>query len=249
MEYTVKSLAKLAGISSRTLRYYDEINLLKPCRVNSSGYRIYGEEEVDTLQQIMFYKEMGLPLEKIKEIISNKDFNQKNALIAHRNKLKEEQLRIEALLRNVEKTIKSMEGDLVMSDKEKFEGFKRNLIEKNEKQYGKEIREKYGNKAVDESISKLSESEWNDLESLSKKVNESIKKAMILGDSNSEEAREAVKLHKAWLDHYGNYSKEAHIGLGEMYVYDDRFKKYYDDNVGEGAAEFLRDAIKNYYNQ
>lgn len=72
---------------------------------------------------------------------------------------------------------------------------------------------------------------------------------MILGDSNSEEAREAVKLHKAWLDHYGNYSKEAHIGLGEMYVYDDRFKKYYDDNVGEGAAEFLRDAIKNYYNQ
>lgn len=82
MEYTVKSLAKLAGISSRTLRYYDEINLLKPCRVNSSGYRIYGEEEVDTLQQIMFYKEMGLPLEKIKEIISNKDFNQKNALIA-----------------------------------------------------------------------------------------------------------------------------------------------------------------------
>ncbi|MFR4998622.1 MAG: MerR family transcriptional regulator, partial [Clostridium paraputrificum] len=95
MEYTVKSLAKLAGISSRTLRYYDEINLLKPCRVKSSGYRIYGEEEVDTLQQIMFYKEMGLPLEKIKEIISNKDFNQKNALIAHRNKLKEEQLRIE----------------------------------------------------------------------------------------------------------------------------------------------------------
>lgn len=252
MEYTVKSLAKLAGISSRTLRYYDEINLLKPCRVNSSGYRIYGEEEVDTLQQIMFYKEMGLPLEKIKEIISNKDFNQKNALIAHRNKLKEEQLRIEALLRNVEKTIKSMEGDLVMSNKEKFEGFKRDLIEKNEKQYGKEVREKYGNEAVDESnrrISKLSESEWNDLESLSKKVNESIKKAMLLGDSNSEEAREAVKLHKAWLDHYGNYSKEAHIGLGEMYVYDDRFKKYYEDNVGEGAAEFLRDAIKNYYNQ
>ena len=75
----------------------------------------------------MFYKEMGLPLEKIKEIILNKDFNQKNALIAHKNKLKEEQLRIETLLRNVEKTIKSMEGDLVMSNKEKFEGFKRDL--------------------------------------------------------------------------------------------------------------------------
>ena len=202
MEYTVKSLAKIAGISSRTLRYYDEINLLKPCRVSSSGYRIYGEKEVDTLQQIMFYKEMGLPLEKIKEIILNKDFNQKNALIAHKNKLKEEQLRIETLLRNVEKTIKSMEGDLVMSNKEKFEGFKRDFIEKNEKHYGKEVREKYGNEAVDESnrrISKLSESEWNDLENLKDKVNESIKEAMLLGDSNSEEAKEAVKLHKAWL--------------------------------------------------
>ena len=243
MEYTVKSLAKIAGISSRTLRYYDEIDLLKPCRISSSGYRIYGEEEVNTLQQIMFYKEMGLPLEKIKEIILNKDFNQKNALIAHRNKLKEEQLRIETLLRNVEKTIKSMEGDLVMSNK-------RDLIEKNEKKYGKEVREKYGNESVDESnrrISKLSESEWNDLESLSNKVNESIKEAMLLENPNSEEAKKAVKLHKAWLDHYGNYSKEAHIGLGEMYVYDDRFKKYYEDNVGEGAAEFLRDAINNFY--
>lgn len=139
MEYTVKSLAKIAGISSRTLRYYDEIDLLKPCRISSSGYRIYGEEEVNTLQQIMFYKEMGLPLEKIKEIILNKDFNQKNALIAHRNKLKEEQLRIETLLRNVEKTIKSMEGDLVMSNKEKFEGFKRDLIEKNEKNMVKKL--------------------------------------------------------------------------------------------------------------
>ena len=103
----------------------------------------------------------------------------------------------------------------------------------------KKFREKYGNEAVDESnrrISKLSESEWNDLESLKKKVNESIKKAMLLGNPNSEEAKEAVKLHKAWLDHYGNYSKEAHIGL--IYVYDDRFKKYYVDNVGDKSPKF-----------
>ena len=89
-------------------------------------------------------------------------------------------------------------------------------MKKNEKHYGKEVREKYGNEAVDESnrrISKLSESEWNDLESLKEKVNESME--MLVGNPNSEEAKEAVKLHKAWLDHYGNYSKEAHIGLGE----------------------------------
>ena len=68
MEYSIKSLAKLAGISTRTLRYYDEIGLLKPLRINSSGYRIYGDKEVDILQQILFYKALELPLEKIKEI-------------------------------------------------------------------------------------------------------------------------------------------------------------------------------------
>ena len=65
MEYTIKNLAQLAGVSVRTLRYYDEIGLLKPCRVNLSGYRIYGEKEVDLLQQILFYKSIDMKLEEI----------------------------------------------------------------------------------------------------------------------------------------------------------------------------------------
>jgi len=64
MEYTVKGLSKLAGVSTRTLRYYDEIGLLKPMRTNSSGYRIYGQKEIDLLQQILFYRELGVSLKK-----------------------------------------------------------------------------------------------------------------------------------------------------------------------------------------
>ncbi len=69
MEYTVQKLSQIAGISTRTLRYYDEIGILKPARMNSSGYRIYGKAEVDQLQQILFYRELGVNLEKIKRLL------------------------------------------------------------------------------------------------------------------------------------------------------------------------------------
>lgn len=80
MEYTIKKLGEIAGVSTRTLRYYDQIGLLKPCRINSSGYRIYGEKEVNLLQRIMFYKAMDMKLEKIQEIIQNPNFDMEKSL-------------------------------------------------------------------------------------------------------------------------------------------------------------------------
>lgn len=80
MEYTVQKLSKLAGISTRTLRYYDEIGLLKPLKINSSGYRIYGQNEVNKLQQILFYRELGINLENIKNIINSPNFDSLSAL-------------------------------------------------------------------------------------------------------------------------------------------------------------------------
>ena len=86
MEYTVQRLANLAGISSRTLRYYDEIGILKPARINSSGYRIYSNKEVDRLQQILFYRELDMDLESIKKIVTSVSFDESSALIQHREK-------------------------------------------------------------------------------------------------------------------------------------------------------------------
>jgi DNA-binding transcriptional MerR regulator len=80
MEYTIQKLAKLAGVSKRTLRYYDEIDLLKPARINSSGYRIYSQKEVDRLQQILFYRELGVDLHSIKEIMTDPTFDRAKAL-------------------------------------------------------------------------------------------------------------------------------------------------------------------------
>lgn len=247
MEYTVQKLSRMAGISTRTLRYYDEIGILKPARINSSGYRIYGQKEVDILQQILFYRELDVSLEDINTIISSPSFNRTEALMQHREKLLMKKKQLEILIDNVEKTISMEEGRINMSDKEKFEGFKQKLIDENEKKYGKEIREKYGDdkvNAANRKIKNMSQEKYEEVEKLSKEVNDTIKLAFESGDPASEISQKACKLHKKWLMNFWNeYSKEAHMGLAEMYVCDERFTKYYD-KIAPGCTVFFRDAMR-----
>lgn len=249
MEYTVQKLAQLAGVSARTLRYYDEIDILKPARINSSGYRIYGHAEVDRLQQILFYRELGVGLDSIKNIVTAPSFDGAKALREHREKLLEKKKQLDLLIANVDKTIALTEGRMKMSDKEKFEGFKRKMIDENEEKYGKEIREKYGEDTVEKSNAKMmnmSQEDYEKVTSLEKQVKGTLAQAFPLGDPASDIAQKAAELHKQWLCFYWNeYSKEAHAGLAQMYVDDERFTAYYDKEQ-PGTAEFLRDAILIY---
>lgn len=249
MEYTVQKLGKLAGISTRTLRYYDEIGILKPARISSSGYRIYGQKEVDLLQQIMFYRELGLNLSDIKAIVTSPNFDKTKALREHLNKLLSERRRLDLLIENVEKTIAATEGRVNMSDKEKFEGFRQRLIEENEAKYGEEIRKKYGEETVEKSnkhFKNMSKEDFDKMNSLAEQVLETLAEAMKTGDPAGPLAQKAADLHKQWLTYcWGEYSREAHAGLAQMYVDDERFTAYYD-KVQPGAARFLRDAILIY---
>lgn len=249
MEYTVHKLSKLAGISERTLRYYDEINLLKPARISSSGYRIYGPLQIDRLQQILFYRELGVSLDNIKEIVNSSSFHGPSALKQHHEKLLEKREQLNQLIANVEKTIAMSEGRSKMSDKEKFEGFKKNLIKENEQKYGNEVRKKYGNDVVEKSNQKLmnlSEDEYEEATALAQGIIEKLKLAMATGNPAGELAQEVAKMHKKWLCFYwSEYSKEAHAGLAQMYVDDERFTAYYDKEQ-PGSAKFLRDAILIY---
>ncbi|GGE12208.1 MerR family transcriptional regulator [Marinithermofilum abyssi] len=248
MEYTVQKLAQLAGISARTLRYYDEVGILKPARINSSGYRIYGQAEVDRLQQILFYKELGVSLEVIKEIITSPSYDGAKALREHREQLLDKRKRLDVLIANVEKTIASMEGRIIMTDKEKFEGFKQQMIDENEKKYGKEIREKYGDDAIDKSNEKLknmTQKEFEEAARLANEVTATLAEAFKTGDPASDLAQKTAELHKQWLMYYwSEYSKEAHANLAQMYVEDERFKAYYEKRPG--MTKFLRDAIHIY---
>ncbi|MEH7401409.1 MULTISPECIES: MerR family transcriptional regulator [Bacillaceae] len=249
MEYTVQKLGLLAGISTRTLRYYDEIGILKPARINSSGYRIYGQAEVDRLQQILFYRELGMNLENIKEIITSPDFNSAKALTEHREQLLDKRKQLDLLITNVEKSIALTEGRITMSNKEKFEGFKKDMIEENEKKYGKEAREKYGDEAVNKANQKvmnMTEEDHKEVTRLAEELAKTLAEAFKTGDPSSEIAQKAADLHKHWLTFYwSKYSKEAHAGLAQMYVDDERFKAHYDKEQ-PGIAEFLRDAIHIY---
>ena len=249
MEYTVQKLGKMAGISTRTLRYYDEIGILKPLRINSSGYRIYGEREVDQLQQILFYRELGMPLHQIREAVTSPSFDRVRALREHRRMLLDRKEQLEQLITNVERTIASTEGREPMSDQEKFEGFKRKKIEENEEKYGEEIRLKYGDEAVEQSyatMAGMTQEQYEEAGRLAEEVKATLAAAMQKGDPAGELARNAADLHRQWLAlHWGHYSREAHAGVAQMYVEDERFKAYYDADK-PGTAEFLRDAILEY---
>lgn len=249
MEYTVRKLSKMAGISTRTLRYYDEIGLLKPAGINSSGYRLYGQAQVDRLQQILFYRELGVGLDKIKEIISAPSFSREQALRDHREQLLEKRRQLDLLIATIDKTIANAEGRITMSDQEKFEGFKQEMIEENEKKYGKEIRTKYGDEVVNKSNAKvkgMTQAQYEEVTKLEQEVLETLYAAVKTGNPAGPLAQKAADLHRRWLSFYwDSYTKEAHAGVARMYVDDERFKAYYDRNQ-PGAAEFLRDAVLIY---
>jgi len=250
MEYTVQKLGKMAGISARALRYYDEIEILKPARINSSGYRIYGQSEVDRLQQILFYRELGVSLQSIKDILTAPSFDGAKALREHREKLLDKRDQLDLLISNVEKTIELKEGRItVMKDKEKFEGFKQMLVDDNEKKYGKEIREKYGEDVVKKSnhkVNGMTQEQYDQVTRLGVELNEALHDAFKTGDPSCELAQKAADLHRQWLSFYwDSYTKEAHVGVTQMYVDDERFTAYYDEKQ-PGTAAFLRDAVLVY---
>lgn len=249
--YTVQKLAKLAGVSARTLRYYDSIGLLAPEK-NESGYRVYGSAEIDRLQLILFYRELGFGLQDIAKLLDDPDFDETEALIGQRKQLLEERSRLDLLITNVEKTISTKKGENHMADHEKFEGFKQQLVDDNEAAYGKEIRDKYGDAEVDHSNAKMlgmGQAQYEEFRRLEHDILEKLERALTQGEPEGTAGQEIADLHRQWLGFtWGSYEPKAHAGLAEMYVADERFAAYYD-RAGEGAAQYLRDAIIAYADQ
>jgi DNA-binding transcriptional MerR regulator len=123
MAYTVQKLAKISGISIRTLHFYDEIGLLKPAYHGDNNYRYYEEEQLLMLQQILFYRELGFPLNDIQRIISSDDFNKIDALISHKQTLLGSLDRTKKLINTIDQTILHLRGKITMRDEELFVGF------------------------------------------------------------------------------------------------------------------------------
>lgn len=252
MKYTVHELAELAGVSARTLRYYDEIALLAPEYINDSGYRVYTEKQVDLLQQILFYRELGFPLQEIKVNIKNPRFDMIDALESHREKLERELKRIQILIQTIDKSIENQKGDHTMNNEQKFEGLKKELLFENEQNFGEEIREKYGEETVESANKRFmgkTEDEFNKTNELAQEIIETIHAAMDEGDPQGELAQRACELHKQWLlGYWDHYTPEAHYNLTQMYLDDPRFLGYYDKQRA-GTAAFLNKAMAIFTNQ
>lgn len=238
----VKEVADLAGISVRTLHHYDEIRLLVPEEITESGYRLYSEKNLETLQQILFFKELGFPLKKIKEIISSPSFDRQEAFILQKKMLEEKRRRLDKMIMAIDKTIKHTKGEIEMSNEEKFEGF-----DFSQNPYEQEARERWGDEAVDnakEKVKGISKDQQDNINNIYRKL------ASLRHESpESEEAQAAIK---EWFDclnnNFGTYSFDAFMGLGQMYVDDERFRKNID-KFGDGLAKFMRDAMGIFANR
>ncbi|KRL05153.1 MerR family transcriptional regulator [Liquorilactobacillus oeni] len=253
MVYSITALAKLAGISTRTLRFYDKKGLLKARRYPKNNYRYYDEIEIDRLQKIMFLRLFELPLDQIRKVLDSSENVQYQALSNQRQNIIAERDRLSRLLVNLDLTLATMKGASKMNDAEKFAAFKAKAIDDNEIQYGKEVRRKYGNMVVDNSNQKfnsLSEDEMTHLQDLTKQILSMLKTFVGIHDLDQPAAKHLFELHKEFLCitwPRGQYSSEAHKGLAAMYASDPRFIKYYEEGTGKkGAAKALRAIIDNY---
>lgn len=246
MNYKTSEIAKISGVSARTLRYYDEINLLSPNKVGINGYRIYTDKEVNKLQMILFYREMGMPLEEIRTLISSQDFNREEALSNHLKSLIGKKNALEKMILNVTQTINSQKEGITMTNNEKFKGLE--SIAENESKYGDELREKYGDELINEAFEKLRNGSLEDMGKATVLLNQSLITALKTKDPSSKEAQTACDNHKdlllmTWAN--GMYSKESHLALVESFTQDERFSKYYE-NIEKGMMDFFYKSAKIY---
>lgn len=243
MALGVKDLAQLANVSRRTLRYYDQIGLLVPARNKRNGYRSYGADDAFRLQQILFYRELGLDLDQIKGLLDDPDFDRIQALESHRHALEVEATRLAGLIHTIDKTIQHLKGQAEMSIDEAFEGF----TAEQQEAWEAEARELYGDEEVGVSV-KL----WNSYSDAKKKRVMDEGKAIyadLLVVMDQGPASPAVQAIIARWHQHLRYFYEPSVdrlkGLGEMYASDPDFSGMYR-KMHPDMPEFLRDAIRHY---
>ncbi|WP_194191445.1 MerR family transcriptional regulator [Clostridium chrysemydis] len=237
---TIKEVSKLCGVTTRTLHYYDEIGIFKPSLINNSGYRLYSEDSLIKLQEILFFKELDFSLKEIKNIISDPNYDRKYALNMQKEILIKKKNRIEDLIKLINK---SMDDSFILG----LEKFKEEDIEKMKDDYKKEVKERWGNTLEYKEFKEKGYSN-NDNERFKEEI-EGIFRRFKDAVEFGEDSKEAQELVKVWHDYINNNfytcSKEVLSNLGDMYVYDERFKNNIDKDY-EGLSEFINKAIKVY---
>jgi len=241
--FTVKQLSKLAGVTPRTLHHYDEIGLLKPSRVGDNGYRYYGEESVLRLQQILFYRELDIPLEDIKKIMGRRDFDVLGALQSHKDALRKQVTRLNRLINTVDNTIHHLKGNSIMSDNAYFEGFG----EEEQEKYAAEAEQLYDPETVRESNRKWKAYSAAKKESIMAEGN-AIYTEMIAAMPKGAPNKDVQALVDRWrkhMDYFWTPNLDQLLALANGYNDEPRFKANFD-KMHPQLAEFMQEAVKVY---
>jgi DNA-binding transcriptional MerR regulator len=241
--FTVKQLSRLAGVTPRTLHHYDAIGLLKPTRVGKNGYRYYGEESLLRLQQILFYRELGLPLEDIRKVVGRRDFDVLEALYSHREALQKQAGRLDRLIQTVDNTIHYLKGERHMGEKGLFEGFS----EEEQEKYALEAEQMYEPETV-----RASNRKWKAYPPAKKEQILAEGKAVYLDmiaampkGAGSAEVQAIVERWRAHMDYFWTPKLDQLLALANGYNDDPRFRTNFD-KMHPRLAEFMREAVKIY---
>jgi DNA-binding transcriptional MerR regulator len=244
-EWPIHEIARLTGTTSRTLRHYGDVGLLRPSRVGSNGYRYYDEDALARLQRILLLRELGLGLPGIAEALDGQR-EHAEALDAHLDWLRSERDRIDRQIASVRTTIDRLRGGEQLMAEEMFDGF-------DHTQYKQEVEERWGKEAYasgDRWWRGLSEAQRREFVQTQKALASDWGHAARAGvDAASDEAQALAQRHYDWLTeaYQGKAPVAEHlIGLAEMYVADPRFAANYEATRGDGGAEFVRNALTEY---
>lgn len=240
--YQVGDAARIARVSVRTLHHYDEIGLLSPSGRSASGYRLYNDADLERLQQVLFYRELGLPLDEIRRVMTDPGFDRREALLAQRDLLEAQAVRAQALLDAVDKAIAAIDEGVRMTNDEMFEVFG-----EEQREYQKEAEERWGETdAYKESTRRAkgyTKAEWEQIKAEGDAIEEDFATLYLDGAAPGDpEVQDVVERHRLMIDkRFYPCSRQMHAQLGQMYVADPRFTAHYDQHA-EGLAQFVCDA-------
>ena len=243
MSHSVGQVAELAGVTVRTLHHYGRIGLLEPADRSAAGYRRYSDADLDRLQHILFYRELGFPLEDIATILDQPGASGGEHLRRQHDLLQKRITRLTAMVKAVEKEMEAQQMGVQLTPEEKFEIFGPNYSE----DYETEAEQRWGDTpAWQQSQSRTStftKADWEQVKSDGDDLNRRLAAAMTNGSApDSVTAMDLAEEHHRSIEVFYDCPYPMHRGLGDMYLADERFTRTYED-VARGLAQWLRDAI------
>lgn len=241
MTHTVKAVAELAGVSVRTLHHYDAIGLLKPAAHSGAGYRLYSERDLEKLQQVLFFRELGFDLKEIKRILSDPQFDRQAALVEHRKLLLERQDRLRRLIQSVDRTLDAIQKGKPMNA-QMFEGF-------DHAPYEEEARQRWGHtKEFEESQRRWKSYSKDDhaaIQRESQEIMDNLVSLMDRGPADPQVQQWIAAHHRQINERFYTCPTEIYRQIADGYVSDPRFTAFYE-KYKPGMAQFMRDAIHVY---